>query len=337
MFKKKNYLKFTCLVLLFTLCFTLMGCKNNKPVETNFPEIVNGLKSYKLEATLNTIFQNGNKECNVIVYFEHPNNYRVELSNTLVNEKQIMIRNDKGVFVILPSINKTFKINSEWPNTSNQPFLLHSLSKDILNNENLTKKSENGKTTLELSTKIFDNVEPIKEKIVFDDKTKLPTEVYIYRSNGELFNHLVVKSIEKNPTLNKELFIVDNTITSSRLDYIESPIEFDRSITYPAYCPYNTKLNTESITGNANNKTAVMKFSGDYSFTLLECYVDSTENLKTEYFSGDIYIMAGSFALIANNTMKFYTNGIEYTLASSTTNYEELVMIAESLGNYDIK
>ena len=333
----KKIIKCMCALFLSLFIFICTSCKKDKEVEISFPEKIEELKSYKLEATLQTIFQNGTKECDVVVYYEAPNNYSVELINTQVNEKQIMIRNNKGVFVVLPSINKTFKINSEWPNSSSQPYLLHCLSKDLLNAGDFTKTVENGKTTIELDTKLFKNSDNVKEKIIFDNKSKMPTDIYIYRNNNELFNYVKVKNIEENPKIVSDLFVVDNTITSSRLDFISSSVEFDRSITYPVYYPYNTKLSQEVLSGGSSDKSAIMKFSGDSSFTLHEAYALSTDALKTEYFTGDIYIMTGSFALVANNTLTFYSAGIEYMLASNTTSFEELVMVAESLGTSDIK
>ena len=233
--------------------------------------------------------------------------------------------------------NKTFKINSDWPEHSNQPFLLHSLSNDIVNNSEIKKTDNGGSTTLELKTKLFDNVDPVKEEIVFNNKTKLPTDIYIYRSNGELFNHVKINNIETNKSINDEIFVVDNTITSSRLDYLETPIEFDRSITYPTFCPSDSKLLQEIIVGGDSNKSAVMKFDGEVSFTLTENYVLASEALKSEYFTGDIYVMAGSFAMVANQTIKFYDLGVEYIIASTEVSYEELIMVAESLRSSDIK
>lgn len=337
MINKKILRKGLFFTIFLLLLLTLVSCKETKVIEKKFPEIISELESYKLEATYETFFENGSKVCNVLVYFKSPNYYRVELTNNIGKEKQIMIKNDKGVFIIIPSINKTFKITSDWPQSSNQPYLLHSLSKDIISNNDLISKSENGNTTIELKVKLFDNSEPVKEKIVFDQKTKLPKDIYIYRSNDSLFNHVSIKNIEKNPKISSDIFVVDNTITSARLDYIETPIEFDRSITYPTYCPLNTKLYQEIILGDENDKKAVMKFNGDSSFTLVQTYTKETESLKSEYFTGDIYIMASSFGLIANNTIKFYSNGVEYIIASDNTTLVDLIMIGESLGDSDIK
>lgn len=337
MYKIKNLTKLSSLLIICLFLIALGGCKNKKAVEKTFPEIVSELDSYILDANLETKFPNGSKNCVAKVYYKKPNFYRVELTNSDVNEKQIMIRNDKGVFVILPSINKTFKINSDWPSASNQPFLLQSLSNDIVSNTDIIKTENGGSTTLELKTKLFDNIEPTKEEIVFNNKTKLPTDIYVYRTNGELFNHVKINKIESNVEIDDNLFVVDNTITSSRLDYIETEIEFDRSITYPTFCPGDSKLYQEVILGGERNKSAIMKFDGEVSFTLTQIYATENENLKSEYFTGDVYVMAGSFALVANQTIKFYNLGVEYILASNEVPYEELILVGESLRTSDIK
>lgn len=336
MYKIKNLIKLSSLLIGCFLISTLIGCKEKKNVEKTFPEIVSNLDTYILDAEMETKFPNGSKKCNVKVYYKSPNFYRVELINNDVNEKQIMIRNEKGVYVILPSINKTFKINNDWPSTSNQPFLLSSIANDIVNNSEINKTDSNGATTLELKTKLFNSNEESKEQIIFNNKTKMPTDVYLYRPNGELFTHIKINKIETDVSLG-DIFTVDNTITSSRLDYIENDVEFDRSITYPTFCPSDSKLYQEIITGGSTDKKAVMKFNGDVSFTLTQNYVMETETLKSEYFSGDVYVMAGSFALIANNTVKFYDCGVEYMLASNDVSYLELILVGESLKNSNIK
>ena len=49
------------------------------------------------------------KECEVVVYYQSPNLYRVELTNAGNNEPQIMIKNADGTYVLLPAVNKIFK------------------------------------------------------------------------------------------------------------------------------------------------------------------------------------------------------------------------------------
>ena len=175
----KKYLKTGILLLLFISAFTITSCKKEKEIVKDFPEIVAELSSYKLTGKLESIFPSGTKECEVTVYYKKPNMYRVELKNAGNNEPQIMIKNADGIFVLLPTVNKIFKVNSSWPNNSSYPYILQSLSKDIIADENLITNKESDTTTLEFNAKMFDNAVVTKQKVTFDNKTGLPKEVLI--------------------------------------------------------------------------------------------------------------------------------------------------------------
>ena len=106
---------------------TLFSCKKEEDVNKSFPEIVQELKSYKLIGKLESNYPSGTKECEVVVYYKSPNLYRVELTNEGNNEPQIMIKNNDGIYVLLPTVNKMFKVDSSWPNNSSYPYILQSL------------------------------------------------------------------------------------------------------------------------------------------------------------------------------------------------------------------
>ena len=99
----KKYLKVSLLFLLLVNIITLCSCKKEKDVQKSFPEIVTNLKSYKLSGKLESMFPSGNKECEVVAYYKSPNLYRVELKNVGNNEPQLMIKNQDGIYVLLPS------------------------------------------------------------------------------------------------------------------------------------------------------------------------------------------------------------------------------------------
>src|SRR5690606_17281840 len=57
--------------------------------------------------------------------------YRVNLKNTEKDQSQMILRNDEGVFVLTPALNKSFRFQSEWPENSSQAYLFESLVNDI--------------------------------------------------------------------------------------------------------------------------------------------------------------------------------------------------------------
>lgn len=328
---KKSILKlFFVMTILLNIC-TLVSCKKDEPVESSFPEIVNSLTSYKLTGKLESNFPSGSKECNITTYYKNPNMYRVELQNPNTTETQVMIKNSTGVYVLVPSVNKTFKVNSSWPANSSYPYLLQSLSNDIVSDTNMISKKEGNNTTLELKAKLFNNDKKTTQKIVFDEEN-MPKEVMLYDENYNLLMRFVVTKIEQNVELESTLFEINDTQETLNEYYDKNPIEFNRLVRYPTYYPEGTSLNEEVITGTSETKLAIMKFTGaDINYTIVQQFIQSSEENVCEYVNGDIYIMGGVFTFINDNNITFFDEGIQYTIASNTIDTMEMIKMGESL------
>lgn len=327
---KKSLKVSLVLMLILGGMIYITGCSKTRNLVESFPKKVTELDSYILDAKLESMFPTGSKECMVKTYYQKPDLYRVEIESSNVQDKQIIIKNKDGVFVLIPSINKNFKIKSTWPINSSYPYLLQSLSKDIVNDENITISKTDKTTTLELKAKIFDNIDSV-QKIIFDNETGFPKEVLTYDSNKNLISRLLITNIDFNPKLDDKLFHMEKTMESIRLDYNEMPITFKREITYPTYYPVGTALKEEVIRGGTLNKRALMNFTGEASYTIIQEYLNATDVVQTTYLDGDIYIMGGTVSIVGKDIITFYDNGIEYTIASSTVNILEMVKMGESL------
>ena len=112
-----------------------MGCskKSNIDVAKEFENKVNKSKSYQIKGYLE--IQNDEEifKYDINVSFLEKNYYKVEMVNTANEHKQIILRNDDGLYVITPALNKSFKFESTWPDNSSQSYILSSLVKDIKN------------------------------------------------------------------------------------------------------------------------------------------------------------------------------------------------------------
>lgn len=327
----KKLIKVGIILLLFVCLLTISSCKKTVDVEKNFPEIVAEIKSYKVTGKLESLFPSGIKECEVVVYYQSPNLFRVELKNAGNNEPQIMIKNNDGIYVLLPAVNKIFKINSSWPDNSSYPYILQSLSKDIIGDDNLISTKDENIETLEFNAKLFDNATITKQKVTFNRKTGLPNEVLVYDDQDTLITRFIYNSIDLDYNIDNNLFKVNETMTSARLSMAEDPFTFDRLISYPTYYPDGTSLENENTSGIGDNRRVIMKYSGETPFTVIEQYITSTENTKTEYLSGYIYTMGGAICILSNNTIFFYDGGMEYHVASTTLNYPTMIQMGESL------
>lgn len=324
----KKIISISLVLFLSMMLFT--SCERGKKVVEDFPSVVSKVESYKVTGKLESMFPSGTKESLVTVYYKKPNYYRVEVDNPALSEKQIVIKNDNGVEILLPSVNKSFKVKSSWPLNSSYPYLFQSLTKDIVSDETKTKEKDENFTTLNVKTKMFETANPTDEKIIFNNKTGYPEEVYVYDENHNLVSKFIYEKIEVDIEIEDKLFDTTKTLESLNEYYQELVETFVRAITYPTYYPVDSSLEEEVIKGSLI-KTAIMKFDGSNPFTIIQQYLTRSDIPTTSYIDGDIYIMGGNISVINMNTVFFYEQGVEYTIASNSMPVIEMIKTGDSL------
>jgi len=104
------------------------------------------LTSYQLEATMDLNNGEEQRNFNVIVSYSKKNDkdlFRVSLYDTTINQEQIMLRNDDGVYVLTPTLNQVYQFKSGWPLNSAKPYIYQSLL-EVFDGEYTTKKVSDG-------------------------------------------------------------------------------------------------------------------------------------------------------------------------------------------------
>lgn len=324
MFKKQ-----VLLILMLISLFIITGCNNNTKKLDEFPEIVNKLESYKVTGKLYSVFPTGTKESLITVYYQKPEMYRVEIDNSTNGDKQIILKNNNDVHVLLPSVNKSFKLKSGWPINSSYSYLLQSLAKDYVNDDTKVITKEEKTTTVEVKVKLFENANVSTEKIIFNNETGLPQEVLLYDDNQNLTSRFIYMNIDENPKLDSTLFNKNETMSIAYQTY--SSIEHRREKTYPTYYPKDSKLNDEKTISDDNEKTYIMTFTGVVNYTIVEQEVIKMEEERMTFLDGDIYILGDAVAVLNNNMVMFIQSGMEYTVASKEVETSELIKMAYSL------
>ena len=315
------------ILILLVMIFVLFGCKKNKSIEQDFLKNLTNIRSYKAEGLMETFYDDDRKQSEFTVLYKSPDLYKVVIKNVESEDQQIILKNKDGVHVLIPSVNKTFKINSNWPNSSSYPYLLQSLAKDIANEENIVKITNEKTTEIETDTFMHTNKNIVKQKIIFDNETLIPSEVKVYNKADELYIRVLFENIELDYNINDEEFKIDSTIAKIRESYGEEGIVFsDRAFSMPGYFPEGSSLNSQ-IT---NSQRAIMKFSGTYGFTIIQEYVDDAEVISSWEEEGSAVLVFGSVGVLTDHYLKFVYEGIIYTLASQDINVDELMKVAAS-------
>ena len=321
---KKNFL-FVFLIL--CVCF-FSGCgkHNGSDVLKKMSEKISSLNSYHLSGELEIINNENSYLYNVDVSFLKDNNFRVCLVNKTNNHEQVILRNNDGVYVINPGLNKSFKFQSDWPYNNSQSYLLHNLINDINNDSEMNIEKDDNGYIFTVKTNYSNNKDLVFQKIYVNNDNNI-YKVEVYDSNNIKKLIMNIESIDYNSSVDDGLFILDKNLSYNQSDSSVSKID---DIVYPMYIPMNTYLSSQDKVSLSNGERVILTFSGDYPFMLIQETINSSDSSLISV-SGDPLQLSDSVAVIDDSSITWISDGIEYYLVSNVLEPSQLIDVANSI------
>ena len=322
------------LCLFFVSLFLLAGCGkyDEEDVVRDFTKKIEDAKSYYVEGKLELVNNDDVYHYDVKVAFQEENFYRVSLTNTANNHTQVILKNDDGVYVVTPSLNKSFKFQSDWPYSNSQIYLLEAIANDIKDDDDRAFKETKDGYTFMTAVNYPNNRNLVKQKVSLSRKLKLK-KVQVYNSDSVICMTMDFNKIDYSPSFKKNYFSLNTVMKTYSLDEdaTEQTSSLDESI-YPLMLPSGTKLTNEEKIDKDEGERIIMTFDGEKPFLLVE----ETANVESEFTViptyGEPYQLMDTLGVMTDNSLNWTTNGIEYYLVSDVLNQDELVEVAQSIG-----
>ena len=164
---------FLFVTLVAALCLTGCGSLSDKEIKDNFIKDIESLKSYYMEGSLKLINNDDSYEYDVEVSYQKEDNYKVSLNNKGNNYEQIILKNKEGVYVITPSLNKSFKFQSDWPDNNSQSYLLGSVVNDLKKDNEYKFTQKDSDYIYTVKTNYPNNPKYTKQNIILDKNYNL--------------------------------------------------------------------------------------------------------------------------------------------------------------------
>ena len=328
---KKIIILGTIIMMLFV---TGCGKKSADDAIKELDKKITSATTYQLDGTLQITNNDDTYNYNVKVSYEKPNKYRVSLVNTSNDHEQIILKNTEGVYVVTPSLNKSFKFQSDWPNNNSQVYLLNSLLSDINNDkERVFEETKDGYT---ITTKVTypNNTNLIKQKITLDKDLSIKG-VEVLNSND--ISQMIMKfnNIDLKANFDDDYFDLDSIIeqidtNENNNDKTEKSNAIN-DIIYPLYIPTGTALVDKEKVSKTDGERIILTFDGEKPFLLVE----ETASVENEFSViptyGDPLLLADTVAALSSNSITWISNGIEYYIVSDAMSQIELIEIASSI------
>lgn len=317
-------------IFICVICLTGCGKKTKQDIVNKIDKKINNLNGYKIEAKMQIVNGEDTYNYDVTTSYQKKDNYRVSLRNTTNNHEQIILKNEDGVYVITPRINKSFKFQSNWPYNSSQAYILQSIVRDMKNDVNLKmKKNKDGYVFI--SKVNYRNTPNITyQKIFFDNNLNIE-KITVYDKDNNAQIKVIFKSFDLKAKFKKNYFILEENMNmATDDDQIENTGVLDEAV-YPTYLPEGTYLDTEKTVDLDSGSRIILTFAGDESFMLVEETLAKSDDIEIVPTSGDLDMVLGTIAIVDDTSVSWQNDGVSYYLVSSTMSSKELVEVAKSM------
>jgi outer membrane lipoprotein-sorting protein len=326
-------------IMVSLLLLSLAGCgpATSEDVVGSLSKQVEKMEGYKSKATLALQTGKTPQEYEVEVWYKKPNFYRIAITSKQRDITQIILRNDEGVFVLTPHLNKSFRFQSEWPEKHGQVYLYESLAKSIVSDAARKFQGEGEQYAFEVKAD-YQNRSLTKQKIMLN-KSLEPVRVDVMDSNMNTMVTVQYRSFELNPKFDADAFDKERNMQAAILDSVPamanpSVKEYKGSfgVIEPNYLPENVALKNIDRVKDKDGEQIILSYQGKYSFRIMENKSYATTVSFAMGEPVDLGYTVGVMAGEERKTLRWDYDGVEYTLSGAIP-AEEMIEVARSMFN----
>ncbi|KML01905.1 LolA family protein [Rossellomorea marisflavi] len=328
------------LAVLTVLMLAACGEKSKEDVTKDLKSKVEDLKGYKADAKMTLQVGEDPQTYEVEVWHNDPNYYRVSLKNEAKDQSQMILRNEEGVFVLTPALNKSFRFQSDWPSNSSQAYLYESLVKDVLEDKNATFKETKNHYVFNTKTRYQNNQMLPTQEITFNKKDLTPVSVNVMDSDKNSLVKVEFSKMDVKAAFDKKDFDMKKNMTGAQL---EIPVsgnveEKEFSVLYPTDGISDAELVDEEEVATKDGKRVVLTYDGEKSFTIIQEQTTSVPTMTVSTsLQGEVVDLGFTVGAMTDQSITWTHDGVDYMLASKSLSQDEMVTIARSVQGSMVK
>lgn len=330
------------LLVAVVLILAACGAPSKEDVMKKLSGKWNDTKGYDLTATMEIKTGAEPRMYDVVVWHTKPQFYRVNVTQAGSEDSQMIVRNDEGVFVITPSLGKTYKFQSDWPAQNSQGYLIGALHDDIKADKNATMMEEDKEYVFETATRNNHKKVLPTQKIHIDKKTLLPKYVSVLDENKEEKIRITFKQI----TLGKERKVADYDVekegaNTSNETQSEEGEQTSLNTHYPSLLTWeDVAVVEEQLMTTENGSRSFMTFSvnsGEKEFVIIQEPAVRPDNKIPVSIEGDPVDLGFTIGAITENSLRWESEGVSFFIASDTLSQDEMIEVAGAMTAGEMK
>ncbi len=315
------------------------GERSQENVEEKLSEVLEKMDGYKAEAEMTMRTGQEEQRFSIDIWHQKDDFYRVELGHEEDERgSQIILKNEDGVFVLTPALEKSFRFQSEWPHNSSQPYLFQSLVDDITGDEEASFEATEEHYVFKTRTNYVNNSNLPFQQIHVDKKTFHPTLVQVLDQDGQAVVEVEFTSFDTDVSFANDDFAMEKYLeTEGDEPTFTHADEAEFTVYHPLYTAGAEPLARREVDLD-DGKRVILTYGGDKSFTLVQEMRSDIPALQSpEAVEGEIVNLGFTVGALRDQTIHWSHDGVDYTLLSDTLTTEELIEVAQSVRGQEIK
>lgn len=311
---------------------------SNPTISDTLENVNKNLTSYQLEATME--LNNGEEQRNFTVTVSYAKKdekdlFRVSLYDTTINQEQIMLRNDEGVYVLTPTLNQVYQFKSGWPLNSAKPYIYQSLL-EVFDGEYTTKKVDDG--IIVTSEPNYKNAPQYTKQEIKFTSDLVPLWVHLYNDKNEILVNVTFTKVETNVEFNDDYFNLSKNMEESRKNLSNTTgATFDDLPLMVNGVDMDVSVKDQTNANIDGEKVYITAYQGEASFTVVQKIVEGSEEMNVTEIEGDLVLLVNGFAALDTDKVTYLYNGVECTIYGDDLSVASYIDIANGLEVVGIK
>lgn len=307
-------------------------------------------KGYDLQATMEIKTGDEPRLYDVTVWHTKPDFYRVHVTQKGSKDAQMIVRNEEGVFVVTPSLGKTYKFQSDWPAQNSQAYFISALSDDIKADQSATMTEKDKTYIFETATRNNHKKVLPTQQIHIDKKTLLPKYVSILDETKEEKIRITFKKVTLGTARKAGDYAVDmegmNPKSEDKAQENEADDDTAADEEQTSLKTFYPTVDWEGITlvdeENVTLEDGVRSFmtygdGGEKDFIIVQEPATRSDTMTPVSIEGDPVDLGFTVAALTEKSIRWESNGISFFVASDSLSREELVEVASSMAPGEMK
>ncbi|GAA0136799.1 outer membrane lipoprotein carrier protein LolA [Paenibacillus sp. YSY-4.3] len=356
------------LVIVICLSAVLGGCgkKDADGVVKDLDKIVTKLESYQGSGTMTLHTGDKPQEYKVEVWYQNPSFYRIALTNAQKDITQIVLKNDQGVYVLTPSLNKSFRFQSDWPENQGQVYLYQTLVRSILSDNTRQFVSDKDSYVFDVAAN-YNTHALVRQKIWLDKDDYAPRQVQVSDAEAKVVVEVKFEKFNFNAKFDDKSFDMQHNLDTAGQKSKGTLLEVDENgmlvesteasetgasatdqgvegqglaapalsepfgVIIPTYLPEGVAYKDDKVVDDSDRSSVLLRYDGTYQFTLTESRSpDRTVSLATGTVI-DLGFTAGLLTGDELQTLTWTMDGLEFRITSDNLPVSEMAKIAASM------